>query len=124
MLNTLLADTVIGVIETHPETHNQHDWGYETACGTTMCVAGHAAVLSGAKLNYFDFGNERKAYECTLPDGTITGIDRYAQEMLGLTDEQADNLFYNMNNDLDVIKNIFKDIANGGTGLVDGITDN
>jgi len=42
----LLIKVIIHIIE-HPETWNQRF--YATVCGTSFCVAGHAAILSGHK---------------------------------------------------------------------------
>jgi len=51
------------------------DWHQEKSCGTTHCIAGWAQVLSGRKQDY---------------DGAYAD----GQEVLGLTEEQAERLFY------------------------------
>jgi hypothetical protein len=45
-----LRAAVAGVLEAHPELHNQASWGdgsANTSCGTPCCVAGWACHLGG-----------------------------------------------------------------------------
>jgi hypothetical protein len=43
-----LAQAVAEYITAHPDEWNQDDWGYRDAhCGTQMCIAGTAALMTG-----------------------------------------------------------------------------
>lgn len=111
MLNKELLQKTMNLINAKPETHDQANWVFETSnspCGTTMCFAGHAAVLAGAEipdpkkhlvsdwyvgeggkyLNYLDYNNleSRKRDEAT-------SVAFYARQALGLDYEQAEYLF-------------------------------
>jgi len=63
-------------------------------CGTTACLAGHAAVSDGYHL--------RNSTDCAKQDGTYPkwkwtdhkSIEQAGREVLGLTVDQADDLFY------------------------------
>jgi hypothetical protein len=98
-----MAQAVVDYIESHPDKHEQASWfgkkftgpdgeednmgfAYEqtvspTACGTTMCVAGTALWL--------DAGMPDKIVIPTFPD-------ELAAPLLGLNEEEAYALFFNM----------------------------
>lgn len=59
-------------------------------CGTTCCVAGWEAVRAGCKLNQFGFVKVGKAAYSDLHARQV------AQERLGLTAEQGEELFLAM----------------------------
>lgn len=124
VFNADFADSVVGAIEAHPEQHNQSMWAQQNECGTTMCFAGWAVTLAGAKMVFYNVGQNGTlgAHYCTLPNGETRNIADYAAELLGLTEIQQEALFHNLNNDIDVVKDIVKDIANGGDGIVPGST--
>lgn len=88
------AQDILDKIHEHPEQHNQNVWGERTDCGTTLCVAGWSVVLKGQDqwLTY------------TEPDGSKTeelvcATYEKAQYNLGLTSDEAINLFYNSENE-------------------------
>lgn len=109
MVNKGLLKNTLDLIKLKPAEHDQAQWvttAENSTCGTTMCFAGHAAVLSGAAeipdpkkhlidnwyvgndgkyLNYFD-----RQY---MSSADATPVAKVAQRELGLTDEQADYLF-------------------------------
>jgi len=58
-------------------------------CGTTACVAGHAAVLTLPKNAAYDWNCEG----ITMPDGTTRYLHNYAAEVMGLSKTEADWLF-------------------------------
>lgn len=123
VFNADFADSVVGAIEANPAQHSQSMWAQQNECGTTMCFAGWAVTLAGAKMEFFDIRHDlKRAYDCTLPSGESRNISDYAAELLGVNETQREALFHNMNNDIDVIKDIVKDIANGGDGIVPGST--
>ena|SRR5690349_4695053 len=75
-----------------PDSHDQKTW----FCDTSMCIAGHAAVMSGATVqasrNYSDL------LEMVDEHGNMIHPPEYAQEALGLSDDEREYLFYCMNN--------------------------
>jgi hypothetical protein len=89
-------------ITTHPETHSQHLWARRTECGTTYCIAGWAAVLSGYSINWLlaDHvdGEEISGQVVPVEDGGADLIADAAQELLGLAYEERDGLFYEFSN--------------------------
>lgn len=93
-----IADT----IEKDPKSYNQQDWG----CGTSFCVAGHAAHLSGCKPSYVNDDGSEAWDECFPPDNetvdvsscdhtTYGAVDTgdYAILKLGISDDDSDVLF-------------------------------
>ena len=73
------AQLVLDQIRMHPETHDQRFWtplhATVAECGTVMCVGGWVIYVNGVSLEQFDYY------------GT-------ARELLGLSDNDAHNLFY------------------------------
>lgn len=82
-------------ITSHPETHKQEMWATRTECGTTYCIAGWAAALSGKEMLWepgCDWPEE--AYYLVEPGGTQGQmVAWYARDALGLTQLEADRLF-------------------------------
>lgn len=99
MANAPLLKLTMDYINLFPEKHDQGDW--VDPCDSTMCFAGHAAILAGAtfKKKIWDdeyewmvdpetgkharFGNDKREY-----------IQYFAQRKLGLTTDEADYLFH------------------------------
>lgn len=92
-------------IKKNPEKHNQADFINNTQCGTTMCFAGHAAVLSGAEFPKDPFD----AHWFLTPDGKLTEkdehgarkgiyIETYAKDILGMSYDEAQFIFYHTSN--------------------------
>lgn len=78
-------------ITSHPETHDQDSWGRRgPECGTTHCIAGWAAVLSGRSLEWNEGGYAN----------TTEGVDvgRAAEVLLGLNGNEAWALFHSLDN--------------------------
>lgn len=72
--NLPLLRKILDHIDAHPEEHDQETW--ESACGTTRCVAGWALHFDGQKVR---------------ADGSIP---RRAREVLGLTVSESEALFF------------------------------
>ncbi|MFF0183508.1 hypothetical protein [Streptomyces sp. NPDC005244] len=90
-VNTELLRKVRETIRRHPEKHDQGNWGLKTECGTTHCIAGWAAFLSGAVIDW-----EREldgAWSADTVNGGARSIEDYARDALGLTFDQS-NIFY------------------------------
>lgn len=90
-LNTDLLRKVREKITESPGEHYQAVWGRKNECGTTHCIAGWAAVLNGASVDWENDGDGWWEAD-TVNDGAES-IERYAKEALGLTWEEA-NIFY------------------------------
>lgn len=83
-INTELLVKVRQKIREHPDQHDQQHWARRTPCGTTYCIAGWAAMLSGAQLDWME-GVTDRAYADTV-NGEAESIEAYAQRALGLSD--------------------------------------
>lgn len=94
MRNTELFDKIADAIEAEPKRYNQSVFGVDTACGTAHCVAGWVAVLEGCKPKRKK-RSEHDDYwtNLVLPNGDWGDVEQFAQEKLGLTETDADNLF-------------------------------
>jgi hypothetical protein len=80
---------VLDRIEADPEHWNQSSWSGLGECGTTMCFAGWACKLEGLKLAVeVDGGTADRG---SLASGRA--ISTTAEEILGLTSNEAYNLF-------------------------------
>lgn len=94
-LNIYLLEKTLTYIQSHPEEHEQSDWGRVTPCGTTMCFAGHAAELAGEEVawekNLLGYG-----YTYRMKDGR--DIQDRAAELLGLNKDEEYYLFINSSN--------------------------
>jgi len=75
----------------HEEHYDQSTWVSKTACGTAACIAGHAALLAGAKFTKCPCGCG-ESFVCTL-DGQRATIDEVARKFLGLSYDQSMTLF-------------------------------
>lgn len=107
MLNKELIKNTMDLIKAQPEVYDQDNWVSEDAyspCGTTMCFAGHVAVLAGAEipdpkkhqifdwyvgpegeyLNYKDFWNLNKPGE---------SVSAYARKAMGIDNDEALYMF-------------------------------
>ena len=122
--NPELLKLAVKNIEAEQEVWNQSNWGQgivstETVtvaqgstvryiCQTSMCLAGHVAVLAGYRfvvgLGYAQPGEETCTGSCISPDGELHGIAEAAREALGLDPYIADVLFYNMTDDINSFK--------------------
>jgi hypothetical protein len=93
-------------MQANPEKHNQGTWiSFPSAsaplsnmCHTTMCTAGHAAVLAGAEVPTFQ---EYLEVGWTLnPEGKVDycgdGVATWASDRLGLNCDEYDYLFFSL----------------------------
>lgn len=108
MVNKELLKNTLDLINAKPETHDQSNWVLvepSTVCGTTMCFAGHAAVLAGVEIpdpkkhevadwyvgkngEYLNWKQADKVdFSARRP------VAEFARDALGLNSEQADYLF-------------------------------
>jgi hypothetical protein len=94
-----LAARILREILAHPDRHDQRVWmkGLDhlrpeqaLPCGTTLCVAGHAAHLSGYTLHRQGTG---KGPVDAIADGTRLPVKKAAEQLLGLSDADTLRLF-------------------------------
>lgn len=134
MANAEHCREVLDYLLTHPDVHDQTSWCQDdeafldeedNLCGTTMCIAGTAAFLSGRMVFRKRFG-ELSAVCDGVPlmeraDGFNSRGEQVADcgewfeevgaEYLGLDRSQAHDLFMNMDDD-DALHTL-KEYANG-----------
>lgn len=88
--NAELLRAVGDLIAAHPHLYDQSEWAMAADCGTYGCVAGHAVDL--AEGYTLDHNRDRGAVSYR-PDGTRTTTSVAARDALGLTEDEAHNLF-------------------------------
>lgn len=97
MGNIKLLKDVRDTIIMNPDSHNQSSW----ICDTTMCIAGHAAVVSGRAEVRVD-----KLYGVYLANVSDPEESLYASdvgvEVLDLTDDERHYLFYCFDNETSI----------------------
>jgi len=93
MGNIKLLKEVRDNIVMNPDKHNQKTW----VCGTRMCIAGHAAVMSGkAKVAHsIDWGDY-----FVDQYGDDVSPSSVAQDELSLSPEEYEYLFFCMDNEI------------------------
>jgi len=108
MANVEKLEAVLDYIRSYPEEHNQSAWAEKGACGTTLCFAGTAVVLSGYEIVWQADGHD--AYMCQR--GLETGhIAEVAADELQLSNAQAKDLFLGAFS-FDDVERAVKDIIN------------
>lgn len=100
MRNVELLEETLQFIKDNPDKHDQ-----ETFCGTAQCFAGWAVALEGWSMS--DLGGL-----WVEKDGEVRDVDDLAQELLGINQAEADNLFSGGNNIAD-LELMVKDLVNG-----------
>lgn len=105
-LNIELAEKVLKQVTEHPETHNQHEWGYRNSCGTSACLAGWAVYIAHPdavvqwRTNPYDTSTDQVACSVVpLGGGQRFDIATLAAEALGLDEDDADELFLTLDNE-------------------------
>lgn len=95
MGNIQLLKDVRDAILLDPKSHDQKTW----VCDTSMCIAGHAAVMSGrAKVSKdTDWG-----VALVDDEGEYVNASYEAEEVLELTDSERRYLFYCMDNEVSI----------------------
>lgn len=103
-LNVELLDRTLAHIEAHPEEWDQGAW----RCETGLCFAGTAAVLSGAKWLH-PLGHQQDHWVRGRGSQQSEPAAWRAQRLLGLDEDQADELFA-AHNTLDDLRRIVADL--------------
>lgn len=91
-VNEPLFRQVVQYIEDNPEQWNQRKFGRLTACGTQHCLAGWAIEFSDGDFQW---------YTDSLGNGYPKRGDSFlkGRKALGLTNDQAEELFYDTQTD-------------------------
>lgn len=102
MANTERLKALRTAVEADRDRLNMANWAVKHTCGTTLCLAGFAAVLSGAELNFADdrayhFWDGRTSTAFTTTGETVEDV---AKDFLELEQEDAAELFYTNDEDL------------------------
>lgn len=100
MVNENLLKLTMLYIKTFPEKHDQGDW--VNPCDSTMCFAGHAAVLAGATFKNKIYREEGEWLVDPITgkhkdwnyDGDRVYIQEFASKKLGLTVRESYYLFH------------------------------
>lgn len=109
-VNLELLNKTLDIIKVKPEEYDQNTWvskDEDSPCGTTMCFAGHAAILAGAEIPdpkkhivqdwYVKLSdNSYLNYQDTsaVNYNEYTHVQFFAQKALGITSEEQDWLFH------------------------------
>lgn len=94
MGNVQLLKRVREQVVMYPDTHDQEVWH----CGTTACIAGHAALMGGGKLQR----NPGGWPELVDENGFVTTTPDFAAEKLQMNEDEKDYLFFCMDNETSV----------------------
>lgn len=113
MPNVELLRRVLAHIEAHPEQWDQLSYRALVDCGTAYCFAGHVVGLTGGRWSApigaedaDDDDDELPPLEdCVDVGDVIQHVSYYAQNQLGITSGQADELF-SPGNTLDDLRRI------------------
>lgn len=97
--NAALAYRALDQIDARPELWDQGYWFTVTDCGTAGCIAGWACVLSGDKPSPWeglmeDLSIGDQVAHVDLPTGERVEARERARALLGITEEQAQDLFW------------------------------
>lgn len=103
-LNRELFQKIHQQITDRPETHDQSSW--ETACGTSRCIAGWAVHLTtnapvyepGSLSESLSF-QTRSLADDILPEHVLRTVPSIARHLLGLDAEEAGRIFYAIDED-------------------------
>lgn len=78
-------------IKAHPEQHDNYEWEIETEeCGTARCAAGWAIYFTHPGRRIRQTVGDEPAYRGR-------SFNQIGRELLGLTSDEADELFYTSN---------------------------
>lgn len=119
----------------HPEQHDQNTWVNthgetitpdeqpDMSCGTTACAAGWTVLLNGERFADYgtvlaDTSNPSAYRQHVYRDGAFTlrlvvSVPERAQQILGLNDQQAEQLFYLERDKVKTVKHLDELIQEG-----------
>lgn len=99
MVNVERLDNAMAHIVAHPEEWNQGYWAARVgpSCNTAYCLGGTVAAQAGAAMEWDTSRFGDAAHYCIDPEGNRQKIDAYAQQLLELSNGDADILFDGIN---------------------------
>lgn len=106
-INVPLLRKALEFAEAHPEEIELGSWAKKTACGTTACIAGTIAILTGHQLKWEL--DEDGVWADYVTDGRH--IESVAMTEIGVDDDAAYQLFYC--EDLDEVWEVAEELTNG-----------
>lgn len=115
MINSALLNEIADQIESEPKSFNMASWVQSNRdCGTQFCVAGWAIIKSTTNKPVFDSFEENLTqwlYKMVPEDKSIR---EYASELLGITEETADYLFFAWEDEYSVsFPTLLRELAKG-----------
>ena len=104
-----MAQMILEDLKNNKRVLDMENWGYETDCSTTACIAGHAALIANLaeyvdmdrndqSLDFISTIDELPPRKILLMKDEKSMFDRTAAKLLGLTDSDAERLFYGTSN--------------------------
>lgn len=99
MKNVEMFKKIHNQITLHPETHHQGTFEEGQSCGTTRCVAGWAIHLWGVENGFAGSVNDLMGMYVAnhMNPNEWVEIEDAAGHLLGLSEREAYQLFYNFN---------------------------
>jgi hypothetical protein len=92
-INIPLLRKVLEYADAHPEEVDLEAWASRTPCGTTACIAGITAILTGHEIDWSGASADEEFYDASYTTNRRF-ISSVAIEELGLNGYQEDMLFY------------------------------
>jgi len=97
-------DAAITYASEHPAEFDMYTWFKQTRCGTTACLAGTALLQAGYEprftasgraedVDLLDADGDPYSITAAWRDGVAYPVSETAAELLGLTVDQADEIF-------------------------------
>lgn len=106
--NVKLLNDTLDFIKSNPKLHHQGDWveageneAEYQACDTTMCFAGHAALIAGGTFDKdiwfgefeWEVNEETGKHTGYYEDDDLVHVSTFAASKLGLNDSERSYLF-------------------------------
>lgn len=88
-MNVELLTRVKEAILAAPQLLDMSDWNHPINCGTAHCIAGWACALDG-----WEMQSPINSCMITKPDNRNSDTEQVARDLLCLSSEQSDKLFY------------------------------
>lgn len=87
-------DRVLALIEQDESKLDMGTWADRNACGTSMCFAGWIVYENGDPFLWYRHRNgRRESADSVLVDGVPVAIQERARRLLGITHNQAFDIF-------------------------------
>ena len=101
-MNAELALKVLNKIKANPQTWNQEFWATRSMCGTVYCFAGHVVLEVYPTATPCLCEDQIRTGQFTVDGGRRMDYSEEAAKLLGISDEDAAELFNSMNSLKDI----------------------